>query len=36
MGVLHSTPMAVSLYRAMSFREAAPFRLYAAPNSFHA
>lgn len=34
--VLHSTPMAVSLYRAMGFREAALFRLYAAPNSFHA
>lgn len=34
--VLHSTPMAVSLYRAMGFREVAPFRLYAAPNSFHA
>jgi ribosomal protein S18 acetylase RimI-like enzyme len=35
-GVLHSTPMAVSLYRAMGFREVAPFRLYALPNSFHA
>lgn len=34
--VLHATPMAVSLYRTMGFREVAPFRLYAAPNSFHA
>jgi ribosomal protein S18 acetylase RimI-like enzyme len=34
--VLHSTPMAVSLYRAMGFSEVAPFRLYARPNSFHA
>jgi ribosomal protein S18 acetylase RimI-like enzyme len=34
--VLHSTPMAVSLYRAMGFREAATFRLYAQAGSFHA
>jgi ribosomal protein S18 acetylase RimI-like enzyme len=34
--VLHSTPIAVSLYRAMGFREVVAFRLYAAPNSFHA
>ncbi len=36
LAVLHSTPMAVSLYRAMGFREAALFRLYAMPGSFHA
>jgi GNAT superfamily N-acetyltransferase len=36
LAVLHSTPMAVSLYGGMGFRELAPFRLYAAPRSFHA
>jgi ribosomal protein S18 acetylase RimI-like enzyme len=35
-GVLHATPMAVSLYRALGFGEVAPFRLFAPPNSFHA
>jgi ribosomal protein S18 acetylase RimI-like enzyme len=35
LAVLHSTPMAVSLYRAMGFRDAAPFCLYAIPDSFH-
>ncbi len=34
LGVLHSSPMAVSLYRKMGFREVAPFRLFTA-GSFH-
>jgi GNAT superfamily N-acetyltransferase len=33
--ILHSTPMACSLYRAMGFREVAPFRVYAAPGRLH-
>lgn len=36
MAVLQSSPMAVSLYRSVGFREVAPFRLYAAPGSFYA
>jgi len=36
LAVLHSTPMAVSLYRSLGFEDIAPFRLYAAPNSFYA
>jgi GNAT superfamily N-acetyltransferase len=34
--VLHSSPMAVSLYTSVGFREVAPFSLFAAPNSFYA
>jgi ribosomal protein S18 acetylase RimI-like enzyme len=34
--ILHSTPMAVSLYTGIGFREVAPFHLYAAPHSFYA
>ena len=33
--VLHSTPMAVSLYESVGFREEAPFRIFAKPGSFH-
>jgi ribosomal protein S18 acetylase RimI-like enzyme len=36
LAILHSTPMAVSLYRGMGFEVVAPFHIYAAPNSFHA
>jgi ribosomal protein S18 acetylase RimI-like enzyme len=36
LAILHSTPMAVSLYRGIGFREVAPFHLYAAPQSFYA
>lgn len=32
-GVLHSTPMAESLYERLGFRGVAPFRLYATPGS---
>lgn len=35
-GVLHSTPMAKSLYERVGFHEFAPFRVFAAPNSFYA
>ena len=31
-GVLHSTPMAHSLYEKMGFRDAATFRLWATPG----
>jgi ribosomal protein S18 acetylase RimI-like enzyme len=34
--VLHSTPMAVSLYEGVGFRKAAGFSIYAAPHSFYA
>jgi len=34
LGVLHSSPMAVNLYRRMGFHEVAPFRLFAA-GAFH-
>ena len=34
-GVLHSTPMAVSLYRSLGFRHVADFRLYSTPNTLH-
>lgn len=33
--VLHSTPMAHSLYEAIGFRDCAPFRVFAPPQSFH-
>jgi GNAT superfamily N-acetyltransferase len=33
--VLHSTPMAHSLYQAIGFRDCAPFRVFAPPQSFH-
>jgi len=36
LAILHSTPMAVSLYKGIGFREVAPFHLYAAPQSFYA
>jgi ribosomal protein S18 acetylase RimI-like enzyme len=36
LAVLQSSPMAVSLYRGVGFRELAPFRLFAVPNSFYA
>ncbi len=36
LAVLHSSPMAVSLYKAVGFRSAAPFRVFAKPGSFHA
>jgi GNAT superfamily N-acetyltransferase len=34
--VLHSTSMAMSLYRSVGFQEVAPFSLYGAPESFYA
>ena len=33
--VLHSSPMARSLYRSIGFREYAPFKVFAPPRSFH-
>jgi GNAT superfamily N-acetyltransferase len=36
LAVLHATPMAVSLYEHVGFRNIAPLHLYAAPNSFYA
>ncbi len=33
--VLHSTPMAVSLYRKMGFEEVAPFRVFVAGGELH-
>jgi GNAT superfamily N-acetyltransferase len=36
LAILHSTPMAVSLYKGIGFAEIAPFDLYAAPQSFYA
>ena len=35
LGVLHSTAMARTLYHKLGFREVAPFRVFAAPESFH-
>lgn len=34
-GVLHSSPMAVSLYEKMGFEHVAPFSLYAVNDGFH-
>lgn len=34
-GVLHSTPMARTLYERMGFRDVAPFDVWAAPDSVH-
>lgn len=34
--VLHSTPMALGLYRALGFRPVAPFGVFTTPNSFYA
>jgi len=34
-GVLHSSPMAYSLYERLGFRPAAPFRIFAPPVGFH-
>jgi GNAT superfamily N-acetyltransferase len=34
-GVLHSTPMAVNLYRDLGFRHVADFRLYSTPGTLH-
>jgi GNAT superfamily N-acetyltransferase len=36
LAVLHSTPMAVTLYRSVGFREVGDFSLFAAPDSFYA
>lgn len=36
LAVLHSSPMAVPLYTSVGFREAGPFSLFAAPDSFYA
>jgi GNAT superfamily N-acetyltransferase len=33
--VLHSTPMAVELYRKLGFRDAAPFEVWAEPGTLH-
>jgi len=33
--VLHSTPMAVNLYRELGFRHVADFRLYSTPGTLH-
>lgn len=33
--ILHSTPMARSLYRRMGFRDVAPFEMWAAPGALH-
>ncbi len=33
LGVLHSSPMAIGLYKKMGFHEVAPFRLFAVPDS---
>jgi len=35
LGVLHSTPMAVSLYEKMGFKHVAPFGFFAKPDGFH-
>ena len=35
LGVLHSTPMALSLYRDLGFRPVADFRLYSTPGTLH-
>jgi len=35
LGVLHSTPMAVSLYERLGFRAIAPFSVVAPPRAFH-
>lgn len=35
LAVLHSTPMAVSLYEGIGFRPYAPFKVFAPPNSLH-
>jgi GNAT superfamily N-acetyltransferase len=35
LGVLHSTPMAKSLYEKIGFRCAAPFRIFAPPSTLH-
>lgn len=35
LGVLHSTPVALSLYQKLGFQEVAPFRVFAAPQSLH-
>lgn len=34
-GVLHSTPMAYSLYESLGFRRAADFRLFSTPDTLH-
>lgn len=34
-GVLHSTPIAVSLYRSLGFSHVADFRLFSTPNTLH-
>ncbi len=36
LAILHATPMAVSLYKGVGFRDLAPMHLYAAPHSFYA
>jgi GNAT superfamily N-acetyltransferase len=36
LAVLHSSPMAVPLYRSVGFRDVGPFSLFAAPDSFYA
>jgi GNAT superfamily N-acetyltransferase len=36
LAVLHSTPMAVALYKSVGFREIAPLSIYAEPQSFYA
>ena len=36
LAILHSTPMAVSLYQGVGFRPLAPFAIWAAPHSFYA
>jgi ribosomal protein S18 acetylase RimI-like enzyme len=36
LAVLHSAPMAVSLYRSIGFREVSSFSIYADPESFYA
>ncbi|HUF52877.1 MAG TPA: GNAT family N-acetyltransferase [Dehalococcoidia bacterium] len=33
--ILHSSPMARSLYRGIGFTEYAPFKVFAPPRSFH-
>ena len=35
LGVLHSTPMAVSLYEKMGFKHVVPFGFFAKPDGFH-
>lgn len=34
-GVLHSTPMAVGLYKGLGFQHVADFRLYSTPDALH-